>query len=341
MAAGFVKWVEAAGGRAVPIRYYTSEAELHRLFKSVNGIIFPGGLTDLWMDSPYVVAARKLWNWAKEANNAGDIFPIHGTCLGFQLLHILEANASFTELLVDTDSVAHASTLDFAPGVKDSAMFSHMDEDLFSKLSDPAHNISMENHMFGLPPSHYSQWPVLKESFNILSTSKDRNGLEYVSTAEHKHYPFFATQWHPEKPPFEFGMQEIPHSLDAVRVSQHLANVFIDTARRSSHTPESFEQELEMLIYNWKPWFTLKDTVMDPSYDGPDMTYFFDQNDEPSSNRLNKFSMSEGASLSFEGRVHGWADDAGNHLHPEVQRMVMESRTLPTSSRATKSFSII
>ncbi len=32
--------------------YYHSEAELHRLFKSVNGIIFPGGLTDLWMDSP-------------------------------------------------------------------------------------------------------------------------------------------------------------------------------------------------------------------------------------------------------------------------------------------------
>ena len=24
-------------------------------------------------------------------------------------------------------------------------------------------------------------------------------------------------------------------------------------------------------IYNWKPYFTLKDSVMDPSYDGPDM----------------------------------------------------------------------
>jgi hypothetical protein len=23
-----------------------------------------------------------------------------------------------------------------------------------------------------------------------------------------------------------------------------------------------------MMIYNWKPWFTLKDSVMDPSYDG-------------------------------------------------------------------------
>ena len=37
---------------------------------------------------------------------AGDVFPIHGTCLGFQLLHILEANVSFEALLVDTDSGA-------------------------------------------------------------------------------------------------------------------------------------------------------------------------------------------------------------------------------------------
>ena len=69
IAGGFVKWIEAAGARPVPIRYYSSDAELRRLFNSVNGLIFPGGLTDLWMDSPYVVAARKLWTWAKEANN--------------------------------------------------------------------------------------------------------------------------------------------------------------------------------------------------------------------------------------------------------------------------------
>ena len=40
------------------------------------------------------------------------------------------------------------------------------------------------------------------------------------------------TQWHPEKPPFEFGMEEVPHSIEAIRVSQHLANVFIEAARR-------------------------------------------------------------------------------------------------------------
>ena len=42
VAAAYVKWIEAAGGRAVPIRFYVSDGELRRLFDSVNGLIFPG-----------------------------------------------------------------------------------------------------------------------------------------------------------------------------------------------------------------------------------------------------------------------------------------------------------
>jgi hypothetical protein len=66
-----------------PCRFYSSEEELHRVFKSVNGLIFPGGLTDLWMDSPYVVAARKLWQWSKDANDNGERRPrLSGTACG-------------------------------------------------------------------------------------------------------------------------------------------------------------------------------------------------------------------------------------------------------------------
>ena len=146
-------------------------------------------------DSPYVVAARKLWRWAREATDAGRTFPIHGTCLGFQLLHILEVEAHFEDLLVDTDSVSHASTLEWAPGAARSWMFSGMDADLVDKLADPAFNISLENHQFGLPPSHYDKWPALRDAFKVLNTARDRAGVEYVATAEHRAYPFFATQW--------------------------------------------------------------------------------------------------------------------------------------------------
>jgi hypothetical protein len=44
IASGFVKWIESAGGRAVPIRFYASDAELYRIFKSINGIVFPVSL---------------------------------------------------------------------------------------------------------------------------------------------------------------------------------------------------------------------------------------------------------------------------------------------------------
>lgn len=267
-------------------RFYNSDEELWRVFKSINGLVFPGGLTNLWLDDPYVVAARKLWTWAKQRNDEGDVFPIHGTCLGFQLLHILEAEVDFTQLLVRTDSVSMAAPMEFTKAAKKSTMFSRMDGDLFGKLEDPAYNISMENHLFGLPPDHYDKFPVLEEKFTVLSTALDRAGVEYVTTSEHKEYPFFATQWHPEKPPFEFGNEDIPHSLDAVRVSQHLANSYVDIARRSGHKPESREEELAMVIYNTQPYFTLKDKVMDHSYDGPDMTYFFDNPTDVPTNAL-------------------------------------------------------
>lgn len=70
--------------------------------------------------------------------------------------------------------------------------------------------------------------------------------------------PAAGTQWHPEKPTSEFGMPEVPHTLDAIRVSQHLANQFIDMARYNSHTPESPEQELAMLIYSTPPIFSAR-----------------------------------------------------------------------------------
>lgn len=70
--------------------------------------------------------------------------------------------------------------------------------------------------------------------------------------------PPAGTQWHPEKPPFEFEMAEVPHSMDSILVSQHLANMFIDTARRSSHVAESHEEELALLIYDTPVTFSAR-----------------------------------------------------------------------------------
>ena len=56
----YVKWVESAGARVVPVRYDSTPAELDHLFDSLNGVLFTGGgvpFTDLSV--PYVRPSRK------------------------------------------------------------------------------------------------------------------------------------------------------------------------------------------------------------------------------------------------------------------------------------------
>jgi hypothetical protein len=66
--------------------------------------------------------------------------------------------------------------------------------DLVEQIQNDKANIIMENHEFGMPPAHYDVWPELRENFDILTTTKDRKGVEYVSTIEHRRFPFFGSQ---------------------------------------------------------------------------------------------------------------------------------------------------
>jgi len=65
-------------------------------------------------------------------------------------------------------------------------------------------------------------------------------------------------QWHPEKPQFEFSDLTIPHTHDAISVSQYLAGIFLEFARQSDHLPETKEEELAMLIYNYRAILTAR-----------------------------------------------------------------------------------
>ncbi len=42
IAASYVKYLEAAGARVVPVDFYASESELDKLFSSLNGFFFTG-----------------------------------------------------------------------------------------------------------------------------------------------------------------------------------------------------------------------------------------------------------------------------------------------------------
>lgn len=82
IAASYIKYLEMAGARAIPIFYDTDHATLDDQFSKINGILFPGGGADLSKGSIFSSNAEYLLNKAITANRNGDYFPIWGTCLG-------------------------------------------------------------------------------------------------------------------------------------------------------------------------------------------------------------------------------------------------------------------
>ena len=92
IAASYIKWLESAGARSIPIHMDTSETELKDIFRNINGLLLPGGIAHLNESTRY------MWNLAKEANENGDHFPVWGTCLGFQFMVELESEKGVVSL---------------------------------------------------------------------------------------------------------------------------------------------------------------------------------------------------------------------------------------------------
>lgn len=78
-----------------------SDNQIIDLVWKVNGILFPGGNMVLIEDSKelteYTIKGWLIYEEAKWLNDNGVYFPIWGTCLGFEQLHIYEDPESLTK----------------------------------------------------------------------------------------------------------------------------------------------------------------------------------------------------------------------------------------------------
>ena len=70
LAASYVKQMESAGARVVPVNYYAKEDELDHLFESLSGFLFVGG------GAAYPPSAQYIFDKTVEANDAGDFMPV-------------------------------------------------------------------------------------------------------------------------------------------------------------------------------------------------------------------------------------------------------------------------
>jgi gamma-glutamyl hydrolase len=188
LAASYIKWVESAGGRVVPVPFHASHEHIDLIFKSVNGLIFPGGGASM-SDS-----AKYFYSKAVASNKAGDFFPVWGTCLGFEwLIEVTSASDTILDKGFDSENITLA--LELTSAAADSRMFGK-DKALMAMLSNATNPPTMNNHQAGIETKHFQSTPALSSFYNILSTNKDRKGREFISTIEGKDLPIYGTQWY-------------------------------------------------------------------------------------------------------------------------------------------------
>lgn len=90
-----------------------------------------------------------------------------------------------------------------------------------------------------------------------MSVNSDWNGLEFISTIEHRQYPFYGVQFHPEKNLYEWVRNKnISHTAHAIEASQYFAQFFVNEARKSDHRFADSKTEDQYVIYNYPCTFT-------------------------------------------------------------------------------------
>jgi gamma-glutamyl hydrolase len=230
IAASYVKWLEAGGARSIPIPYDATEELVDEIFCQIDGVVFPGGGSDL------PAAAVYLWSKIRNAHSVGDAIPIWGTCLGFEfLLQLATQNTS----ILETGYKAENISLPLEEVVSHRLYRSRK---LFRDVQ--TRNITMNNHEMGLSPERFASTPELRQLWKVTSINHDLEGRPFVSTIEpidELAFPVYGVQFHPEKNSFEYATyphsdipyEAIDHSKEGIAMSLFMASFVVDLARRN------------------------------------------------------------------------------------------------------------
>jgi len=258
IAASYVKLVESAGARPVPVSYNLAHDDLVATLDRLNGFIFPGGGMDLHLNTTYQKSSKTIIDYAYSKYN----WPVVGICLGFEVIATIMANDSSILTLKDS-----ANMLD-RPVVTKQFEYSKFKE--FAGFFYSEWTV-FENHISGVTPEDFKA--KLSKHFLPLAISQDRNNKAYVSAMEAFRYPIFGFQFHPEKTMFEWNPAEvISHSSLDLGATQAVAKVLARFSRlNAKKNPVNETEVVKMMIYNTPAVYT-KPYAPDFSFE---QVYFF------------------------------------------------------------------
>ncbi|XP_018373860.1 PREDICTED: gamma-glutamyl hydrolase A-like [Trachymyrmex cornetzi] len=305
IAASYVKFVEGAGARPVPIWIGENTSYYEDILSKVNGVLWPGGSTYFPQKEGYADAGANIYRIAKRINEEGKYFPIFGICLGFELLTYVAANR--VEHRTSCSSSNQRLPLQFTRDFRESKLFKNAPQNVLRVLAEQ--NVTANYHHFCVTKEDLRRVHLTNE-FHVLSLNHDKNGLEFISILEHRQFPFYGLQFHPEKNLYEWVIgKKIPHGINATIASQYFANFFVNEVRKNLNEFRKQEEE-QSLIYNYPVTYTaLQNSSFQQCYmfKKSDRNNFFTENDVTPRNSFQSVVELFGQQFPFRREAYNWS----------------------------------
>ena len=181
--ASFVKLIEGAGARVVPLIETFNNTMVKDLLKSINGVLLPGGSESI-IKSNYQRISRLAFDYSIAMYKKGITWPIMGICRGFQMLMSMLHPKTFT--VTPTDAYNLTLRLQLTDDAKKSRLLGRAPIGVRKVLTKE--KITFNAHVNGITTQTFKKYKELKDMWRIISTNKDRNGREFISTFEGENY---------------------------------------------------------------------------------------------------------------------------------------------------------
>eukprot|EP00743_Colponemidia_sp_Colp-15_P009880 GILK01010828.1.p1 GENE.GILK01010828.1~~GILK01010828.1.p1 ORF type:complete len:411 (-),score=49.06 GILK01010828.1:76-1308(-) len=250
MAASYVKWLESAGAHVIPIPFDTPAQEIEELLPQLNGVVLMGGAI---LTPHYFDLVKKILKTSMSLSQQGQYLPVWGTCQGFEaMIAAFVDSEDPLSILTHIDGVNQTMTVPSAHLQAPSRMFATIPKTFPSTVDDFR---VFHNHELGVLVSDFQKSAALTDMFDVVAHQVDRQGKVFVTAIEAKKYPFYAVQWHPEKPQFEYNTMAIDHSPNSLLAAQYLASFFVSESRKSQNTMSPATQH-SMSVYSQCPVYT-------------------------------------------------------------------------------------
>lgn len=225
-----VLWLQDAGLEVIPIPYTTDKHEWY--FNQINGLYLPSGGAFAMTQMDYYNCCKKFINLAIDANKKNNYFPVWGGCMGMQQMMIiadgndnidgfLEKFDSFNNLnlpLIFTNEGVNSKIMGIS-NAKNKIQKRYNEQFLMYLMTN---EVTLNNHMLGLSPNKFKSSYLLNKAYKIVSYNYDRQGKKFISTIEHRKYPMYGVQWHPER----------------ARDMAFFADFFAEEASKNNHIPK-------------------------------------------------------------------------------------------------------